>query len=89
MIRERKYRHLPVNVGKATVGLVWVRDLYAAYNTSLEQDMNDLNAANCGENCGTALSISQRSGLPLAVGNATKSWATRLLHNLPLENALP
>ena len=54
MMRERNYRHLPVVDGKAVVGMVSVRDLYAVYNTELEQDLKDRNAFIYGENYGTA-----------------------------------
>ena len=54
MMRERNYRHLPVVDGKKVVGMVSVRDLYAVYNTELEQDLKDRNAFIYGENYGTA-----------------------------------
>ena len=54
MMRERNYRHLPVVDGDTVVGMVSVRDLYAVYNTELEQDLKDRNAFIYGENYGTA-----------------------------------
>jgi CBS domain-containing protein len=54
LMRERNYRHLPVVDGMAVVGMVSVRDLYAVYNTELEQDLKDRNAFIYGENYGTA-----------------------------------
>lgn len=54
MMRERNYRHLPVVDGERVVGMVSVRDLYAVYNTELEQDLKDRNAFIYGENYGTA-----------------------------------
>ena len=54
MMRERNYRHLPVVDGHAVVGIVSVRDLYAVYNTELEQDLKNRNALMYGENYGTA-----------------------------------
>jgi len=54
MMRERNYRHLPVVDGQKVVGMVSVRDLYAVYNTELEQDLKDRNAFIYGENYGTA-----------------------------------
>jgi CBS domain-containing protein len=54
MMRERNYRHLPVVKGDTVVGMVSVRDLYAVYNTELEQDLKDRNAFIYGENYGTA-----------------------------------
>jgi CBS domain-containing protein len=54
LMRERNYRHLPVVEGTRVVGMVSVRDLYAVYNTELEQDLKDRNAFIYGENYGTA-----------------------------------
>ena len=54
MMRERNYRHLPVVTDDKVVGMVSVRDLYAVYNTELEQDLKDRNAFIYGENYGTA-----------------------------------
>ncbi len=53
MMREHNYRHLPVVAGHQVVGMVSVRDLYAVYNTELEQDLKDRNAFIYGENYGT------------------------------------
>ena len=54
MMRERNYRHLPVVDGATVVGMVSVRDLYAVYNTELEQDLKDRNAFIFGESYGIA-----------------------------------
>ncbi len=54
MMREHNYRHLPVVDGATVVGMVSVRDLYAVYNTELEQDLKDRNAFIYGENYGMA-----------------------------------
>jgi CBS domain-containing protein len=54
LMRERNYRHLPVVDGAQVVGMVSVRDLYAVYNTELEQDLRDRNAFIYGETYGTA-----------------------------------
>lgn len=54
MMREHNYRHLPVVDGEKVVGMVSVRDLYAVYNTELEQDLKDRNAFIYGENYGIA-----------------------------------
>jgi CBS domain-containing protein len=54
MMREHNYRHLPVVDGDKVVGMVSVRDLYAVYNTELEQDLRDRNAYIYGETYGTA-----------------------------------
>jgi CBS domain-containing protein len=54
MMREHNYRHLPVVDGTRVVGMVSVRDLYAVYNTELEQDLRDRNAFIYGENYGSA-----------------------------------
>ena len=52
MMRKRNYRHLPVVEGDRVVGMVSVRDLYAVYNTELEQDLKDRNAFIYGESYG-------------------------------------
>ena len=52
MMRKRNYRHLPVVEGTRVVGMVSVRDLYAVYNTELEQDLKDRNAFIYGESYG-------------------------------------
>ena len=52
MMRERNYRHLPVVKAERVVGMVSVRDLYAAYKTELEQDLKDRNAFIYGESYG-------------------------------------
>lgn len=54
MMRSRNYRHLPVVDGIRVVGMVSVRDLYAVYNTELEQDLRDRDAFIYGENYGAA-----------------------------------
>ncbi len=52
MMRKRNYRHLPVVDGARVIGMVSVRDLYAVYNTELEQDLRDRNAFIYGESYG-------------------------------------
>ncbi len=52
MMRKHNYRHLPVVEGTRVVGMVSVRDLYAVYNTELEQDLKDRNAFIYGESYG-------------------------------------
>jgi CBS domain-containing protein len=54
MMKSRNYRHLPVVDGGQVVGMVSVRDLYAVYNTELEQDLKDRNAYIYGESYGAA-----------------------------------
>ena len=54
MMRSRNYRHLPVVDGIKVVGMVSVRDLYAVYNTELQQDLRDRDAFIYGENYGAA-----------------------------------
>ena len=54
MMRLHNYRHLPVVDGTRVVGMVSVRDLYAAYNTELEQDLKDRNAFIYGESYGAS-----------------------------------
>ena len=53
MMIERNYRHLPVTDGDTLIGMVSVRDLYAIYNSELEEDLKDRNAFIYGENYGT------------------------------------
>lgn len=52
MMRKSNYRHLPVVEGARVVGMVSVRDLYAIYNTELEQGLKDRNAFIYGESYG-------------------------------------
>jgi CBS domain-containing protein len=58
MMKQHKYRHLPVVAngpgGAKVVGMVSVRDLYAVYNTELEQDLRDKNAFIYGESYGAS-----------------------------------
>jgi len=54
MMRSRNYRHLPVVDGIRVVSMVSVRDLYAVYNTELQQDLRDRDAFIYGENYGVA-----------------------------------
>ncbi len=54
MMRARNYRHLPVVKGERVVGMVSVRDLYAVYNTELQQDLRDKNAFIYGESYGAS-----------------------------------
>ena len=58
MMKLHNYRHLPVVAngpgGARVVGMVSVRDLYAAYNTELEQDLRDRNAFIYGESYGAS-----------------------------------
>lgn len=58
MMKLHNYRHLPVVAkgpgGAQVVGMVSVRDLYAAYNTELEQDLKDKNAFIYGESYGAS-----------------------------------
>jgi CBS domain-containing protein len=52
MMRLRNYRHLPVVKDEQVVGMVSVRDLYAVYNTELEEDLKERNAFIYGESYG-------------------------------------
>ena len=54
MMKLHNYRHLPVVDGTRVVGMVSVRDLYAVYNTELEQDLKDRNAFIYGESYGAS-----------------------------------
>ncbi len=54
MMKLHNYRHLPVVDGARVVGMVSVRDLYAVYNTELEQDLAHRNAFIYGENYGAS-----------------------------------
>lgn len=52
MMKSRGYRHLPVVDGGKVVGMVSVRDIYAVYNTELEQDLKNRNDFIYGESYG-------------------------------------
>ena len=52
MMRERKYRHLPVVDGDNVVGMVSIRDLYAVVTDSLERDLEDREKFIYGESYG-------------------------------------
>lgn len=54
MMKSHNYRHLPVVEGDTVVGMVSVRDLYAVYNTELEQDLAHRNAFIYGESYGAS-----------------------------------
>lgn len=54
MMKRHNYRHLPVVDGARVVGMVSVRDLYAVYNTELEQDLAHRNAFIYGESYGAS-----------------------------------
>ena len=52
MMRKRVYRHLPVVDGGQVVGLVSIRDLYAAVTTELEEDIHETEAFVFGDRYG-------------------------------------
>lgn len=54
MMRDRKYRHLPVVRGGKPVGMVSIRDLYAVVQSQLENDIKTRDAYIFGENYGVA-----------------------------------
>lgn len=52
MMRKRQYRHLPVVDGDRVVGMVSIRDLYAAVTTELEEDIHETEAFVFGDRYG-------------------------------------
>lgn len=44
MMRERSFRHIPVCEGDKIVGMVSIRDLYAAVKADLEEDIRETEA---------------------------------------------
>ncbi len=52
LMRTRKYRHLPVVDDGSVVGMVSIRDLYAAVKTALEQDIRETEAFVFGDRYG-------------------------------------
>ena len=44
LMRTRRYRHLPVVAGDRVVGMVSIRDLYAAVKGRLEEDIRETEA---------------------------------------------
>ena len=53
LMRTRKYRHLPVVDDGRVVGMVSIRDLYAAVKTALEEDIRKTGAFVLGDRYGT------------------------------------
>jgi CBS domain-containing protein len=52
MMRDRGYRHLPVVDDGQVVGMVSIRDLYAAVMTELEEDIHETEAFVFGDRYG-------------------------------------
>ncbi len=52
LMRTRKYRHLPVVEDDSVVGMVSIRDLYAAVKTALEKDIRETEAFVFGDRYG-------------------------------------
>ncbi len=52
LMRTRKYRHLPVVDDGRVVGMVSIRDLYAAVKTALEKDIRETEAFVFGDRYG-------------------------------------
>ncbi len=52
LMRTRKYRHLPVVDDGRVVGMVSIRDLYAAVKTALEEDIRETEAFVFGDRYG-------------------------------------
>ena len=52
LMRTRKYRHLPVVDEGRVVGMVSIRDLYAAVKTALEKDIRETEAFVFGDRYG-------------------------------------
>ena len=53
LMRTRKYRHLPKVDDGRVVGMVSIRDLYAAVKTALEEDIRKTGAFVLGDRYGT------------------------------------
>ncbi len=53
LMRTRKYRHLPVVDDGRIVGMVSIRDLYAAVKSALEKDIRETEAFVFGDRYGT------------------------------------
>ena len=51
-MRVRKYRHLPVVENDQVVGMVSIRDLYAAVKQALESDIKETEAFVFGDRYG-------------------------------------
>ncbi len=52
LMRTRKYRHLPVADGDKVVGMVSIRDLYAAVKVALEENIRETEAFVFGDRYG-------------------------------------
>ena len=52
LMRTRKYRHLPVADGDKVVGMVSIRDLYAAVKIALEENIRETEAFVFGDRYG-------------------------------------
>ncbi|MBL93776.1 MAG: Hypoxic response protein 1 [Alphaproteobacteria bacterium MarineAlpha3_Bin5] len=52
LMQSRNYRHLPVAEGKKCVGIVSIRDLYAAVMQTLEEDIKEKEAFVFGDRYG-------------------------------------
>jgi CBS domain-containing protein len=52
LMRTRKYRHLPVVDDGSVVGMVSIRDLYAAVKAALEKDIRETEAFVFGDRYG-------------------------------------
>lgn len=52
LMQTRRYRHLPVVEGDRVLGMVSIRDLYAAVKTALEKDIRETEAFVFGDRYG-------------------------------------
>jgi CBS domain-containing protein len=52
LMRERKFRHLPVAKNGKVVGMVSIRDLYDAAKTALEENVRETEAFVFGDRYG-------------------------------------
>ncbi len=52
VMQSRHFRHLPVTDGSKIIGMVSIRDLFAAVKTSLEEDIQEIEAFVFGDRYG-------------------------------------
>ncbi len=52
MLQSRHFRHLPVTDGSKVIGMVAIRDLFAAVKMSLEEDIQETEAFVFGDQYG-------------------------------------
>ncbi len=52
VMQSRYFRHLPVPDGSKVIGMVSIRDLFAAVKMPLEEDIQETEAFVFGKQCG-------------------------------------